>query len=86
MNHAVGKKGGGGGSGKRLSAIQTTNTAFSTHERDVCVRLRAAAFFLGACSVEDEDSVALLQLRKRRELPLSDYWWSAGSPDARAAF
>lgn len=67
------RKAGGGGSGERLSAIQTTNTAFSTHERDVCVCLRAAAFFSGAWSVEDEDSVALLLLRKRRELPLSNY-------------
>lgn len=81
-----GRKGGGGGSGERLSAIQTTNTAFSTHERDVCAWLRAAAFFSGACSTEDKDSVALMLLRKRRELPLSNYSWSAGSPDAQAAF
>lgn len=42
MNHALGEKGGGAGSGvawseERLSAIQTTNTAFSTHVGDVCV-------------------------------------------------
>lgn len=45
MNHNW-AKGGRGGSGERLSAIQTTNTAFPAHDGDVCV-----CFTRGLCAL-----------------------------------
>lgn len=76
MNHAVDGKGEAksGGGGWREAECNSDNTAFSTHDggrvlvftRSLC----AAALLSGACSVEDEDCVALLRLSKRSEPPL----------------
>lgn len=54
-----------------MSAIQTTNSAFSPHDGDVCACLRAvlcaqAPPLRGAWCVEDED-VALLLLTEDRD-------------------